>query len=164
MIHLLTAPRKFPAAISLALRVPVGIYFIVAAVGKIEAPEGFLINIRAYEMLPPYLAPAMAYTMPWLELICGGLLILGLWVFEARLLTLGMLAVFIAAVSSALARGLNIDCGCTGKESDPVGAGVILRNSAMVAALALDWAMLRAAGRPRAHGGEEATLRSEPHP
>ncbi len=147
MIKLLTAPRKFPAAVSLALRIPVAVYFIVAAVAKIEAPEGFLINIRAYELVPAQIAPAMAYTLPWLELMCAGLLILGVWVFEARLLTLAMLAMFIVAVSSALARGLNIECGCTGDESDPVGAGVIIRNSAMAAALLLDWAMLKAAFR-----------------
>jgi uncharacterized membrane protein YphA (DoxX/SURF4 family) len=156
MIHLITAPRKFPVAISLALRIPVGIYFIVAAVGKIEAPEGFLLNIRAYEMVDPHVAPFLAYTMPWLELICGGLLIFGLWVFEGRLLTLGMLAVFIAAVAGAMWRGLKIDCGCTGEASDPVGFGVILRNAALIAALGLDWGMLRLAHRVKPGGTEDA--------
>jgi uncharacterized membrane protein YphA (DoxX/SURF4 family) len=50
--------------------------------------------------------------MPWLELLCGVALILGIWPRAARNLIALMLIVFIVAISINLFRGNAIDCGC----------------------------------------------------
>ncbi|HOE97346.1 MAG TPA: MauE/DoxX family redox-associated membrane protein, partial [Candidatus Sumerlaeota bacterium] len=50
----------------------------------------------------------------WLEILCGALLVLGIWSRPAALLIAGMLCLFFVALASAVVRGLEIDCGCFG--------------------------------------------------
>ncbi|HEY8473714.1 MAG TPA: MauE/DoxX family redox-associated membrane protein, partial [Natronosporangium sp.] len=52
--------------------------------------------------------------LPFVELALGGLLLVGLGVRVAAAVSTGLLVVFAAAVASAWARGLVIDCGCFG--------------------------------------------------
>jgi hypothetical protein len=54
----------------------------------------------------------MGLVMPWLELLTGLALILGIWTRTSAALIGAMLVVFIAAISLNLARGNAIDCGC----------------------------------------------------
>ncbi|HEY2322484.1 MAG TPA: MauE/DoxX family redox-associated membrane protein, partial [Thermoanaerobaculia bacterium] len=54
----------------------------------------------------------MALTMPWIELLCGLALILGIWKEAARTLIALLLLVFIVAISVNLTRNNAIDCGC----------------------------------------------------
>jgi uncharacterized membrane protein YphA (DoxX/SURF4 family) len=89
-----------------------GIVFIYASVGKILYPADFLISIRSYRLLPSMLIKPIAYALPWIEITFGVLLTLGVLVrFSAIVLSL-LLAVFIAAITSALIRGIDINCGC----------------------------------------------------
>jgi uncharacterized membrane protein YphA (DoxX/SURF4 family) len=57
--------------------------------------------------------------LPWIEILAGAALILGLWTRPAALLTTAMLMVFAPAVTYAYLTGLDISCGCfgTGPES-----------------------------------------------
>jgi hypothetical protein len=50
--------------------------------------------------------------MPWLELLTGIALILGIWTRTSAAAIGAMLCVFIVAISINLARGNAIDCGC----------------------------------------------------
>jgi hypothetical protein len=63
-------------------------------------------------MVPESLINIMAILLPWLELVCGVLIIVGVFVRGSALLIGAMLAVFIVALSSAILRGLDISCGC----------------------------------------------------
>jgi uncharacterized membrane protein YphA (DoxX/SURF4 family) len=54
----------------------------------------------------------MALVMPWLELLAGLALILGIWTRASAVLVGVLLLVFVAAISLNLARGNAIDCGC----------------------------------------------------
>ncbi|MCH7872773.1 MAG: DoxX family membrane protein [Planctomycetes bacterium] len=143
MLNLVQSKKKFPAVVSLLARLGVGGYFVYAAYTKIIAPEGFVAAIRSYEMLDPNVVPFMAFTLPWLELFAGLLLGLGIWVAEARGLVVAMLLAFIGATGVALAQGLEIDCGCTGENSGESGWTVIIRNSAFLALLTIDWLAMR---------------------
>ncbi len=143
MLNLVQSKKKISAVISLLPRLGVGGYFVYAAYTKIIAPEGFVAAIRSYEMLSPNVVPFTAFTLPWLELFAGLLLGLGIWVAEARGLVGAMLLVFIGATGVALARGLEIDCGCTGENSDESGWWVIVRNCAFLALLTVDWLAMR---------------------
>jgi len=86
--------------------------FIYAALGKIADPAAFAEQIDHYRLLPWPAVAAAAVVLPWLELLCGLLLIGGIWVQGASLWLIVLNGVFIAAIASAMVRGLDIDCGC----------------------------------------------------
>ena len=50
--------------------------------------------------------------MPWVEMLAGLALILGVWKTAARNVIIALLAVFIVAISINLMRDNAIDCGC----------------------------------------------------
>ncbi|HJV33906.1 MauE/DoxX family redox-associated membrane protein [Geomonas sp.] len=102
------AKRHIPAAVRIAL----GGIFIYAALVKIADPVGFAGSIAAYKILPYFASYLTAATLPFLELICGVLLVVGYRV-KGGAVIIGLLnLVFIGALASAIARGLDIDCGC----------------------------------------------------
>jgi putative oxidoreductase len=91
---------------------------LYAAVPKLQDPAAFAKAITNYHMVLPivgmnYVYP-MALFLPAMEAVIGILLILGFWRRGASLLVATIMLVFIAALASALARNLNIDCGCFG--------------------------------------------------
>ena len=109
--------------IVLALRWFLAAVFIYAGVGKILNPAAFAEDIDNYRMLPYLLVTIMAAIMPWLEVLCGLLLIFGKWLKGATLLLIAMNFVFIIAIGSALARGLDISCGCFAVSDDGIKVG-----------------------------------------
>jgi len=117
--------------------------FLYAGWQKLIAPQEFADNIAAYQLLPVQAINIFALTLPPLELIVGCLLLIG---FQRRLAAFSavlMIVVFFVALASAIARGLNIDCGCFGSEtSTKYGLWLaLLRDCAMGAALL--WVYLR---------------------
>ena len=86
--------------------------FIYAAAGKILDPAGFVNDIDNYRLLPYFAISIMAVILPWIEVLCGLLLIFGKWLRGASLILIVLNGVFIFAISSAIARGLDIECGC----------------------------------------------------
>lgn len=90
-----------------------GVLMLWAAISKIANITEFLGSIYAYELpLPQQLLKAAAVVLPWVELLCGLLLVAGLWTETALGLVTAMLAVFVVATGQAWARGLDIACGC----------------------------------------------------
>jgi len=98
----------------LACRFILGIVFILASIDKIAAPEAFAASIQAYRILPLPVVNIAALVIPWTELICGLFLLGGILVRPSSFLLSSLLMVFIAAIFTALLRGLKIDCGCFG--------------------------------------------------
>lgn len=85
----------------LLARIIVGVMFIIMGAHKAGDPVAFLKLIRLYDMVPdtmPTLLNAMAILLPWVEIVCGFLLVAGIAVRGSSLLLLGMLAVFTVAV------------------------------------------------------------------
>jgi putative oxidoreductase len=68
--------------------------------------------IYNYRLLPGSLINAVALLMPWLELLAGLALILGVWRREAAIVVGVLLIVFLVAIGVNLARGHAVDCGC----------------------------------------------------
>ena len=93
-------------------RLFVGGAFIYASLYKVIDPAAFAKSIWYYHMVPGALINLMALILPWLELLCGLGLILGIAYRGSALLINLMVLVFIFALSSAIARDINIDCGC----------------------------------------------------
>jgi len=96
----------------IVIRIGLGIVFIWASVDKIFNPEMFAEMVYHYKIMPNILIHPMAIFLPWLELITGILLIIGLWERAGLILFNLLIFVFIVALASALFRGLDIQCGC----------------------------------------------------
>lgn len=96
----------------LCLRIALGLVFILASVDKIQNPDQFARTIANYRILPYEFIHGMAIVLPWIEVVSGSLLLLGIWTRANALLTSFMLLVFIFAIAQALWRHLDISCGC----------------------------------------------------
>jgi uncharacterized membrane protein YphA (DoxX/SURF4 family) len=97
--------------------------FIFAGINKILNPANFAHNIDNYRLLPYLLVTLMAIILPWLEILCGIFLIVGKWQKGASLTLLVLIFMFLIAIGSAIARKLDITCGCfsTSREGTKVG-------------------------------------------
>lgn len=100
--------------LTLLARLILGVVLLVAGGLKVGNLTKSAMAVRAYEMLPISLANFLGYSLPWIEIGLGLLLIVGVAVkISGALGALTMLA-FIIAIAQAWARGLSIDCGCFG--------------------------------------------------
>jgi uncharacterized membrane protein YphA (DoxX/SURF4 family) len=94
-----------------------GLVFVIAALAKIADPPGFAKSIWFYRLLPAWSLHPAALLLPWLELLCGLALCLGIWKRAAAAWIAALLLVFIAALSINLVRGNPVDCGCFGNDT-----------------------------------------------
>ena len=130
-----------------AARVLLGVVWVWAAVAKMGDPAASVRAVRAYELLPEWLAKGVGYGLPFLEIGLAVLLIAGLATRLAAVLSSTLLVVFLVGIISAAARGLQIECGCFGGGGQ-LGAGQstaytgeILRDAGLlVVSLFLIWA------------------------
>jgi putative oxidoreductase len=154
---------KWLASPWLAIRVQIalGVLFVAAALPKIVDPPSFAHMIYNYKILPWSWINPMALVLPWIELLCGLALILGIWTGTARTMIAALLLVFMAAISINLARGNAIDCGCfdvsaAGKTAEERLADmrlVILRDIGMLLMVGQLW-YASGRNRPPAQAGE----------
>lgn len=98
--------------LTIRVQLALGALFVIAAIPKIADPPSFAHMIYNYRIVPASLVNLMALTMPWVELLAGLALIIGVWKRAALGLIGAMLVVFIIAIGINLARGNAIDCGC----------------------------------------------------
>ncbi len=96
-------------------------------------PAGSVSDVAAYRVLPTWAEEAVGLSLPWVEVGLGTLLVLGAWVRPVAGLTLLLLAVFLAGMVSARARGLDIPCGCFGVGSGRIGAVELARDVGLMA-------------------------------
>jgi len=90
-----------------------GVLFAAGAL-KIGSLQKSAMAVRAYDLLPVSLANFLGYTLPWIEIGVGLLLIVGVAVRISGLIGAFTMLAFIIAIAQAWARGLSIDCGCFG--------------------------------------------------
>lgn len=109
-------------------RLVVGGIFVMYAVDKIAAPADFAVNIERYDLLPLAVVNLMAILLPWIELLVGIFLLAGVRLQASAVIAAGLLLIFIAAIASAMARGLEINCGCSA-HSESVGWGKIVEDA-----------------------------------
>jgi putative oxidoreductase len=91
--------------------------FIYAGIVKAMDPVAFANDIDNYKMLPWAVSVRLAFYWPWLEIICGLAVILGLLYRGGLLILTALISIFILASVIAKARGLDITCGCFGHAS-----------------------------------------------
>ena len=108
-----------------------GLLFVGACLHKIADPQSFALDIATYDILPLVLVNLAAITLPWVELAAGAMLLAGWRIRAASVLITGMMVVFLGALIIALARGLDMSCGCfasQGAEENPISHLTILRD------------------------------------
>ncbi len=98
--------------LTVRVQIALGAIFVVAALPKISDPPSFAHMIYNYRLLPGGLVNITALIMPWVELLAGLALIVGVWVRPARWIVGTMLVMFVVAIAINLARDNAIDCGC----------------------------------------------------
>ena len=99
-------------------RVILGIIFLWASYGKILEPERFARIVYNYRILPDGLIAPAAIVLPWVEAICGIMLITGYLVKGAALIVNLLMMTFILALIASSYRGIDISCGCFSLSSD----------------------------------------------
>jgi len=121
--------------LALPVRLYLGIVFLVACVYKIAEPGEFALSIATYDILPLQLVALMAVVLPWIELVCGLTLILGFWTRASALAIAGMMVMFMVALGLALARDLQLSCGCfaSAEAGEEINAGTMLRDGLWLA-------------------------------
>jgi putative oxidoreductase len=96
------------------LRIVVGGGFLYAGVFKIADPAGFAIDVSNYRLVPHGLIHLVAIVVPWIEVVAGLCVLAGFWLRSGALIIMAMTVMFFFVITSALVRGLNIECGCFG--------------------------------------------------
>jgi len=107
-----TSRRNWIRLPFLLSRLFLGGVFVYASYDKIIHPVSFAEIVYNYQILPDGLLNLVALFLPWMELLVGLLLILGLWLPGAVLACNFLLLVFFGALVFNMARGLDVDCGC----------------------------------------------------
>jgi uncharacterized membrane protein YphA (DoxX/SURF4 family) len=105
---------KWDGLINGTLRLLVGGAFVFAGVLKIIAPAKFAVDVGNYRLLPHEMLHLVAILLPWIEVVAGLFVLVGFWLRAATLVIMAMTSTFFVVIISALARGLNIECGCFG--------------------------------------------------
>ncbi|MBK9476072.1 MAG: DoxX family membrane protein [Tetrasphaera sp.] len=100
--------------IGLLARLILGGVLIYAGAVKVGKPLTSQRAVQAFDVLPFELAGWIGLILPWLEIVLGVLLVLGLFTRFAGAAGALLMVVFVAGIAQAWARGLSIDCGCFG--------------------------------------------------
>jgi uncharacterized membrane protein YphA (DoxX/SURF4 family) len=117
---------------ALAARLYLGVIFLLACWHKLQEPAAFALDIATYQILPLGLVNLLAIVLPWVELAAGLMLLVGFRTRAAALLVAGMMIMFTVAIAIAVAKGLDMSCGCfasQGAAEDPISWRTILRDT-----------------------------------
>lgn len=122
--------------LALVFRLYIGGVFIFASMNKVVYPAEFAETIANYQMLPFWGVNIAAAVLPWLEMVCGILLVIGVRVKAAALCIAAMLIMFTVAIAVNLVKGTPIGCGCFSSLEDEMSLMTLLRD---VIWLAMTW-------------------------
>ena len=98
--------------LTVRVQIALGAIFVAASIPKLIDPPSFAHMIYNYRLVPGFALNAIALAMPWLEMLCGLALILGVWRRSAATIIGAMLIAFIIAISINLSRDNAVNCGC----------------------------------------------------
>jgi uncharacterized membrane protein YphA (DoxX/SURF4 family) len=129
----------------LVLRVALGAIFLVAGAAKIGHAAYFAAQIAGFRILPSEVIAPMALVLPFLEVMLGGYLVLGLFTRASAWIAALMLMLFDLAIASAVVRGMAVNCGCFGPNDVTVTTWAEVARDALFVLLAVVVA-LRAPG------------------
>jgi putative oxidoreductase len=108
--------------IEIAFRWILGATFIYASSYKIMSPMDFAKILYGYNLFPEFSINLIAVILPFVEMISGLSLILGIYPRSAALIINALLVAFILILTINIIRGHEFDCGCfsANKTGSPV--------------------------------------------
>ena len=115
-----------------SFRIILGGVFIWAGLLKIFDPLGFAETIANFRVFPQWISFFLALMLPWIEVISGVFLILGLFRHASALIISLLLAAFLVLIVVTIMRGIDIDCGCFGSFSQKVDYKLILTDCVLL--------------------------------
>jgi len=86
--------------------------FLYAGIMKAHDPAGFALVIYNYKLLPGWMVNPLAIVLPWVEILAGLCLVLGVYLTGGTVLVTGLLVIFAGALGINAVRGLDVACGC----------------------------------------------------
>ena len=98
-------------------RLCVGGVFVVSGLGKLADREGTVAAVSRYPFLPRGSGRLLGWAVPYLELVIGAMLVLGLLARVAAVGAVLLFVVFTALVVYDLTRGQQQSCHCFGRIS-----------------------------------------------
>ncbi|MFQ6037636.1 MAG: MauE/DoxX family redox-associated membrane protein [Candidatus Aminicenantales bacterium] len=114
------------------VRLVLGGTFVWAGILKIADPLRFAEDISNYRVFPRVITLFLALVLPWVEVLCGVLLVSGVFFRASALILSGLLVTFLVLISVTIVRGINIECGCFGSLSEKVGWRLVLTDSVLL--------------------------------
>jgi len=123
----------------LALRIALGGVFIYAGAGKIGNPQAFADSIATFQLLPNQLTNIVALALPPFEVLLGVILIIGWKIRASSIAAAGLSLVFVVLLGQAIARGLQVDCGCFGSGEPSLAKTWMSLGRAFLLAAASAW-------------------------
>jgi uncharacterized membrane protein YphA (DoxX/SURF4 family) len=125
--------ERLPLTVIAARLIVAGV-FLYAAVPKLADPAAFAEAIDNYHVLPASLVGPFAAILPLLEIVTACALVAGVGARGAAIVAGAMLLAFVVAMAQAMARGIDLECGCFGAETRAeVGWPAIGRNVLLIA-------------------------------
>ena len=114
-IELPRGKHRFRYWLTLGVSIVLGLVFITSGVGKLLGEGAFLLNILSLPLIPQRLATTIVECLPWVELILGVCLIIGIAIQFVALLSTVLIAIFISYNAWMVAHGFGYKpCGCLG--------------------------------------------------
>jgi len=115
------------------LRLGIGGAFIYAGWLKAQDPVSFADSVASFAILPSWLISSFALALPMFEIVAGVLLVIDWPKRIGALALMSLTAVFCIARVLAIARGLDVNCGCFGPSSSTTNPWVdLVRNLVIV--------------------------------
>jgi putative oxidoreductase len=115
-----------------------GTLFLLASLAKIVDVTSLASQVHNFRLLPFWSEHLVAMTLPWIELVAGLALVLGIRPRAGAWVAGALLAGFTIGIVLAMARGLNFACGCFGTaDGTRVGWIKLGENLGMIALAAL---------------------------
>ena len=112
-----------------AIRISLGLVFLLSGVSKFYDLHAFYVAIRDFGILPDSFIGAFVVLIPLLELLSGLFLLIGIRIKFSSAVAAGLLIIFIDAIIPNLAIDSVIDCGCFGPlVESKVGFGLLIRD------------------------------------
>lgn len=139
------------------LRVLLAGVFIYAGAVKLPDIQKFFGDILNYDLVSWDVSIVTAFLLPWLEIFAGLALITGVFYLGGVAICGILSSVFLTAISSAWYRGLDITCGCFGREDNQTNfpEHITLNAMMLLAAVVLWWAATKPKGTNTSVAGHE---------
>ncbi len=118
------------------VRLLIGLMFILSGIAKLQDPKGFTMAVYNFRILPNALVELYATLIPYVELVAGVLLVIGLFTQLAAVGAFLTLLSFTFAIGWNLRRGARPDCHCFGNLfSEELSSVLVVRNTVLMVIL-----------------------------